>query len=272
MTDLIEGIGPVLGIAAFLGLTILAFLIFQQGREVRRLREWAGRAPERAAEATDATAAVAEARGEAAEEAKTAGERAERGEGGGGRAAEWWGGVRERAEPAWAELDRHSPVDPRYLLAVIAAVVIAAAVLTSGFGILGDDGKDGKRGKREAAGGRPDKVEVAVLNATQEQSASGAVIAGVPGLADTVAKEVVKPAGYAIGEKTNASSGFPETVVMFEPGDEEAARELASAVSGELGATGVEPIVPDVAALAQGAPLVVVVGQDDAETFGGTAG
>ena len=58
MTDLIDRIGPYLGIAAFLGLAILAFLIIQQAREVRRLREWAGRAPERATEAADATAAA----------------------------------------------------------------------------------------------------------------------------------------------------------------------------------------------------------------------
>ena len=48
MVDLLERIGPYLGIAAFLGLAVLAFLIFQQAREIRRLREWAGRAPERA--------------------------------------------------------------------------------------------------------------------------------------------------------------------------------------------------------------------------------
>ena len=67
MTDLIDRIGPYLGIAAFLGLAILAFLIIQQAREVRRLREWAGRAPERAGEATEAEAAAAEARGEEVE-------------------------------------------------------------------------------------------------------------------------------------------------------------------------------------------------------------
>ena len=65
MVDLLERIGPFLGIAAFLGLAVLAFLIFQQAREVRRLRDWAGRAPERAGEAAEASAAAAEARGEA---------------------------------------------------------------------------------------------------------------------------------------------------------------------------------------------------------------
>ena len=64
MTDLIDRIGPYLGIAAFLGLAILAFLIIQQARDIRRLREWAGRAPERKDEAAEALAAVAEARGE----------------------------------------------------------------------------------------------------------------------------------------------------------------------------------------------------------------
>ena len=56
MTDLIERIGPYLGIAAFLGLALLAFLIIQQAREIRRLREWAGRAPERKDEAAEAVA------------------------------------------------------------------------------------------------------------------------------------------------------------------------------------------------------------------------
>jgi hypothetical protein len=113
---------------------------------------------------------------------------------------------------------------------------------------------------------------VAVLNATQEESASGGVIAGVPGLADQVAKEVVKPAGFAIGEKANASSGFPETVVMFEPGEGETADQLATEVADQLGETPVAPIVAEVAALAGGAPVVLVVGQDDAEALGGTAG
>ncbi|MGH2985146.1 MAG: hypothetical protein ACRDLO_00465, partial [Solirubrobacterales bacterium] len=69
MVDLLERIGPYLGIAAFLGLAVLAFLIIQQAREVRRLREWAGRAPERADDAAQAAASAAEARGETAAQA-----------------------------------------------------------------------------------------------------------------------------------------------------------------------------------------------------------
>src|ERR1700753_1348869 len=46
----IEKYGAYVGIAAFFGLAILSLLYFAQAREVKRLREWAGRAPERAAE------------------------------------------------------------------------------------------------------------------------------------------------------------------------------------------------------------------------------
>src|SRR5256885_7480951 len=47
---LIERVGSFVGLVSFLGLAILALLYFSQARDVRRLREWAGRAPERAAD------------------------------------------------------------------------------------------------------------------------------------------------------------------------------------------------------------------------------
>src|SRR3954452_3363253 len=46
----LETIGALAGLAAIPGLAVLSLLYFGQAREVRRLREWAGRAPERAAE------------------------------------------------------------------------------------------------------------------------------------------------------------------------------------------------------------------------------
>jgi LytR cell envelope-related transcriptional attenuator len=46
----IEKYGAYVGIASFFGLAILSLLYFAQAREVKRLRDWAGRAPERAAE------------------------------------------------------------------------------------------------------------------------------------------------------------------------------------------------------------------------------
>jgi LytR cell envelope-related transcriptional attenuator len=47
---LIQEIGSYAGLAAIPGLAVLSALYFSQARDVRRLRDWAGRAPERSAE------------------------------------------------------------------------------------------------------------------------------------------------------------------------------------------------------------------------------
>jgi hypothetical protein len=60
LSDLIEKGGAYVGIAAFFGLAILTILYFAQAREVKRLREWAGRAPERAQELEQRVMAQAE--------------------------------------------------------------------------------------------------------------------------------------------------------------------------------------------------------------------
>src|SRR4051812_6429817 len=50
ISNQVEQIGAICGFAAILGLAVLSVLYFAQAREVKRLREWAGRAPERDAE------------------------------------------------------------------------------------------------------------------------------------------------------------------------------------------------------------------------------
>lgn len=45
--EIIQEIGAYAGLAAVVGLAILSALYFSQARDVKRLREWAGRAPER---------------------------------------------------------------------------------------------------------------------------------------------------------------------------------------------------------------------------------
>src|SRR3954467_8887741 len=60
LQDQVEKYGAYVGIAAFFGLAVLSLLYFAQAREVKRLREWAGRAPERAAELEQAVAQHAE--------------------------------------------------------------------------------------------------------------------------------------------------------------------------------------------------------------------
>ena len=50
LTHLIEQVGSYAGFAAVIGLAVLSALYFSQARDVKRLRDWAGRAPERATE------------------------------------------------------------------------------------------------------------------------------------------------------------------------------------------------------------------------------
>jgi hypothetical protein len=245
--DLIEKIGPFVGLAAFVGLAVLAFLLFQQSRDLRRLREWAGRAPERAKEAADASFAAAEARGEETVE-----------EQGPGPVSRAWAAVTGFVRTRYQAFDRRLPIDGRILLGALGAAVIAAGVVTSGFGLVGDDdGGRGKAGKREQ---KEEKPKVAVLNATQTDE-----VGGVPRLADKVASEVVKQAGYPIGVKTNAPAGFAETVIMYEPKAEGDAAELGRAISKQLGETQTQEMGPDIRETADGAPLALVVGADDAQ-------
>jgi len=57
--EILQEIGSYAGLAAVLGLAVLSALYFSQARDVKRLREWAGRAPERAPETTGAQPRVA---------------------------------------------------------------------------------------------------------------------------------------------------------------------------------------------------------------------
>src|SRR6202521_3361922 len=55
-------VGAIAGLAAVLGLAVLSLLYFAQARELKRLREWAGRAPERSAELEQRVTTAAAAR------------------------------------------------------------------------------------------------------------------------------------------------------------------------------------------------------------------
>lgn len=240
----IESIGPVLGIAAFLGLAVLAFLLFQQSRDIRRLREWAGRAPERAQEAADAVQTASEASRAAAGEAEPIAEGpptlAQRIRAVAGSASH---GVGSRLRA----VDRRLPVDGRYLVALALVAIALVAVVTSGFGLVG-----GSEKRHHDKGGQP-KPTVAILNGTS-----------VTGLADAVERKVVKPAGYKTGTITNAGSSFANTVVMYLPGGRGDAKRLASAIKPKLGETPVQGMTPDVKARVGGASLALAVGLDDA--------
>jgi hypothetical protein len=54
LPEIVQDIGAYAGIASVVGLALLSALYFSQARDVKRLREWAGRAPERSEQGTPA--------------------------------------------------------------------------------------------------------------------------------------------------------------------------------------------------------------------------
>jgi hypothetical protein len=62
VTDPLVKVGAYAGYASIIGLAVMALLYFAQAREVKRLREWAGRAPERDAELAQRVQADAQKR------------------------------------------------------------------------------------------------------------------------------------------------------------------------------------------------------------------
>jgi hypothetical protein len=247
--DLIERIGAFLGLAAFLGFAVLVLLVIQQARDVRRLRNWAGQAPERAIEA-------AETRGEELPEPER-GPIAR-------RLVTWGAAIHDRIAHTGSRMvgwlrsaDRRSPIDLRVLGVIVGlAAVAAVVVLTSGFGIWGEDAGDGGG---DGEGPNPRQIEVAVLNGTA--GASGSAVAGLA----NEAGRLVEDAGYKLGEVTNTDESFIETQIMFAPGEKAAAGLLADDMEPELGRTPTRAMAANIEALAGGADVTLVLGLDDAE-------
>jgi hypothetical protein len=256
--ELIKEIGAFAGLAAFIGLALLAMLAFSQARDIRRLREWAGSAPERDAERKESTSAVAARRAEELrelDESKTA----ER------DATDLREERRRRREAGLPELTRRERLreglssfaarlaEPRYLIVAFVVVVLLAAgavyVVTQG----GDsaDGKGGN-GKTAPAAVKPGEIEVTVLNGT-----------AVPGLAAEFGDKVERK-GFQLGAVTNSATSFTDSVVMFKRGNAPEARRVAAAV----GISQVRLMTPDIAEVSGGAPVSVIVGEDNASTSG----
>jgi hypothetical protein len=255
--QLLEQIGAFAGLAAFIGLALLAMLAFSQARDIRRLREWAGSAPERDAERKESTSVVAAKRAEELrelEEARTAerealDQREER---------------RRRRDAGLPELTRRERLreafsgfgsrlaEPKYLVAIFVVVLLAAAgavyVVTQG-----SDDADGKGGRGKAAKAlKPAEIEVTVLNGT-----------AVPGLAATYGDKVERK-GFQLGAVTNSATSFTDSVVMFKRGRAPEARRVASV----LGISDVRLMSAEIESVSGNAPVSVIVGEDNAQTSG----
>lgn len=256
LVNAVEKIGAFAGLAAFIGLAVLALLSFAQGRDIRRLRDWAGSAPERDAERKEQTSTIAAQRAEelrALEEARTAeqeavSDREER---------------RRRREEGLPEQTRRERLRGRFsgfgetasrpsslvaLFVVLLAVVGGAAYLLVGGG--SDSGSSGgSNSKQTAAKVKPSEIEVTVLNGTS-----------VVGLAATYGDKV-QGKGFDLGAVTNSSASFEESVVMFKRGHKPEARTVAK----QLGIDKVQLMSGEIESASAGADIAVIVGEDNAE-------
>lgn len=253
MVHAIEQIGAFAGLAAFLGLAVLALLSFTHGRDIRRLREWAGSAPERDAERKEQTSTIAAQRAEelrALEEARTQEQQAVS-----SREAR-----RRRREEGLPEQSRGERLRGRFsglgetasrpstlvaLFVVVLAIVGGAAYLF----LSGDDGGNGRNSKQAAAKVKPGEIEVSVLNGT-----------AVPGLAASFGDKVERK-GFSLGAVTNSSASFEESVVMFRPGHKMEARKVGK----QVGISKLQQMSGEIESVSAGADVAVIVGEDDAE-------
>jgi hypothetical protein len=262
--ELIELAGAVAGLAAFLGLAVLALLYFSQARDVRRLREWAGGAPERDSPVSEATAELAAQRSEELrriEEERRRQEEARRAEERAAALREHRRQRRERGLPEetrWERIRNRVGVPrpdgrlpaPRFMALIVGAVI----VLGVGTYLLIDEVLRDDDGARVAAenGLRPGEIDVAVLNGT-----------AVSGLAGRFADRLERD-GFQPGAVTNSPSSFSTSVVMFSRGHKPEARQVAR----DLRIRELTLMTPEVATPAAGAPVAVVIGEDRATSPG----
>jgi hypothetical protein len=256
LVRVIEQIGAFAGLAAFLGLGVLALLSFTHGRDIRRLREWAGSAPERDAERKEATSTIAAQRAEELrqlEEARTAeheavSHREER---------------RRRRDAGLPELTRRERLrqrtsdfgarlaEPRWLVAIFIVSVLVVGAVAYALVVSGDSG-GGEKGKQAAAKMKPSEIEVTVLNGT-----------ATAGLAATYGDKV-NGKGFHLGAVSNTDQSYETSVVMFERGHAPEARKVAK----QLGISQVELMSSEVESASAGANVAVVVGEDNAAAAG----
>ncbi len=263
MLHTVERIGSFAGLASFLGLGIFALLLFAHGRDIRRLRDWAGSAPEREAERMEQTQNIAAQRAEELrelEEARTAEHEAveqrevrrrRREEG----LPEQTRGelIRERFSGFGETLSRPALLITLFVVLLLIGGGVAYAVLSTGGGSekSAKNGGGKEAGKEQQAAAtksvKPEEIEVAVLNGTE-----------ATGLAATWGDKA-EAKGFEVGAITNTTSTFENSVVMFKEG----AKPEAKMVAKQLQIPKVQPMTAEVSGVSNGAKVSVVVGEDN---------
>jgi hypothetical protein len=261
--ELLKEVGAFAGLAACLGLAVLALLYFAQARDVRRLRENAEflvegpedgeveradapvptaatvgtRAPEKAAREAAASApndAEAFRRAELARQAAERRQRFERRRTTDGRPGE---GLASRL-----------PQGSSLAVVIIGGLLLVAGIAFAATQLLGGDETTTPKGGKVNSACPPSDTKVAVFNGT-----------ATSGLAGQSAK-LLKDKGYKVGPTTNSESQFDQSVVMYDQGGQ----ECAGVVSGIVGIPTTQMINAEIQQLAEGAPVAVVLGEDKA--------
>jgi LytR cell envelope-related transcriptional attenuator len=231
LLEIVEAIGPAAGLAAVVALAVVLALYFSHARDVKRLREWAGRAPERWGRGVTAVP---------------------------GRAA----GVPNAIIPPRRSRRWYSRIGTRYVAVALVGLLVLGAAAYGVTRLTGDDGGDRSGNaqanndngrpdtpKRDGAAVKPGNVTVAVLNGTT-----------VPGLAAALSDQIAA-AGFKKGTINNFSDQqLAESVVQYAPGHQAEAK----AVGRRVGISQREPVTADSRGLAGDATVIVIAGADTA--------
>jgi hypothetical protein len=293
---LVQEIGSYAGFAAVVGLAVLSALYFSQARDVKRLREWAGRAPERAAEEEARIAAQAQAAQQQRAAAASAGGAtvaapAVRPQTGTAATPPPSGvpapppptlpsarpAATATSTPILGNIGHRDPwyrriawPAPRYIALIVVGVLVLGAgaaygvsQLTTGGGSSG--GGSALSSSKSSGGGSSSSSSHHGHRAAaiSPKSITVAVLNGttVTGLAATVADKVEQD-GFRRGNTNNAltQGQQAESVVEYSDGNIRAAQ----LVGKKLGITQVEKIDPQTQTLAGDATVTVIVGADKA--------
>jgi hypothetical protein len=255
--EFLKPIGSLAALAAALGFSLLLPLFFSQRRDLLRLRACMGDSPRHPAEDLAASEAMldrAEAELEALQEAEA---RASLVPAGGLSPAERVTGDRPALERITMEREALAPhprwrhFTARFTQPRTLAIVAVAAALLGVAAVVGSDELLSVGGTDEGRHGAvvPADVDVAVLNGTS-----------IPGLAVKVGDDV-KANEFKLGKVAESPRPYQQTVVMFAPGQQRAARRVAH----DLGVKPLQPIDAATTKLVPDADVVVIAGEDRAQ-------
>jgi hypothetical protein len=190
LLELVQEVGNAAGLVALVALVPLSALLFSQARDIKRLREWAGRAPERSARPAASRAVPRQT-----------------------------ASIPPRRSQPW-----HNRIRFRYPgVALVVLLVLGGAAAYGVTQLIGDGGGDNpgnaEVNKDDRAAVDPGNVTVAVLNGTT-----------VPGLAGALGDRVAAAGFKRGTIDIFSDQQLPQSVVQYAPGHEAEAEAVSRRV------------------------------------------